>query len=59
MFNAQKALQAKNYFGTSEPGPDDATGAEAAAGTDPATAGCAAGAVTAAPPSKPAEAAGL
>src|SRR5438876_6432659 len=28
LFNAQKAIQAKNYFGTSEPGADDATGAE-------------------------------
>ena len=59
LFNAQKAIQAKNYFGTSEPGPDDATGAEAGAEPAAATAGWVAGAVTAAPPSKPAEAAGL
>jgi hypothetical protein len=39
LFNAQKAFQAKNYFGTSEPGPDDATGAEAATEPDPPTAG--------------------
>src|SRR5471030_3435408 len=34
LFNAQKAIQAKNYFGTSEPGPDDATGTEGAAEPD-------------------------
>src|SRR5476651_2437525 len=39
LFNAQKAIQAKNYFGTSEPGPDDATGAEAGAEPAAATAG--------------------
>ena len=63
LFNAQKAIQAKNYFGTSEPGPDDATGAEAGAEgvakADAPMPGWTAGAVTAAPPSKPAEAAGL
>src|ERR1700744_4596876 len=52
LFNAQKPILAKIYFGTSEPGPDDATGAEAA-GDDAADV---AGAVTAAPPSTPAEA---
>jgi len=39
LFNAQKAIQAKNYFGTSEPGPDDATGAEAGAEPAAPTAG--------------------
>src|SRR5580698_2109997 len=43
LFNAQKPILAKIYFGTSEPEPDEATGAEAAA----ADAGGVAGAVTA------------
>jgi hypothetical protein len=52
LFNAQKPILAKIYFGTSEPGADEATGAEAVA----ADAGTVAGAVTAALPSTPAEA---
>jgi len=59
LFNAQKARKAKIYFGTSEPGADEATGAEPAAGTDAPVVTFAAGAETAAPPSTPAEAAGL
>jgi hypothetical protein len=59
LFNAQKANFAKNlfwpYFGTSAPGADEATGADA--GAEAATE-AEAGAV-AAPPKTPAEACGL
>ena len=59
LFNAQKRRNTKIYFGTSEPGADEATGAEPVAEAEAPSVAFAAGAVTAAPPSTPAEVAGL